>query len=343
MRCKESMDSTTTARPKALRVSSKKDLRLERRCRIRSVEERDVAGQNVQHVDRLPSGDEYDTVNARAQTLRQPKPMAGSVSGGGLGQHFAHEALQPTSAIPMKEPLQTLSTELTILSMRGKSVVLDSDLARLYDVPTAAFNQAIKRNRHRFPSDFSFVLNRDEFKALISQTVTSKGRGGRRKLPRVFTEHGAIMAATILNSPRAVAMSVYVVRAFVRMREALLGRTEMEERLAEIERTLVGHDAALKDLYQKIKPLLLPPPEPAPARNRVPCRGLTPCTELWAQARFWPIHAPALPGEAPTVRECPAVPASDRRPRRRDSRRPGRPYDRPLASGQRQAILRWSG
>jgi len=113
----------------------------------------------------------------------------------------------------MKEPLQTLSAELTILSMRGKSVVLDSDLARLYDVPTAAFNQGIKRNLHRFPSDFSFMLNRDEFKALISQTVTSKGRGGRRKLPRVFTEHGAIMAATILNSPRAVSMSVRRPRA----------------------------------------------------------------------------------------------------------------------------------
>jgi len=150
--------------------------------------------------------------------------------------------------------------EPRLLSVRGQTVVLDSDLAGLYGVTTAAFNQAIKRNLARFPSDFTFLLAREEFSALISQIVTSKGRGGRRKPPRVFTEHGAIMAATILNSPRAVAMSVYVVRAFVRLREALLGQASLERRLAEIERTLVGHDAALRDLYQKLKPLLLPPP-----------------------------------------------------------------------------------
>ena len=133
-------------------------------------------------------------------------------------------------------------------------------LAQLYGVPTSAMNQAIKRNDRRFPEDFSFLLNHAEFEALISQIVTSKGRGGRRKLPRVFTEHGAIMAATILNSDRAVAMSLYVVRAFVRIREELLAHSELEKRLAQIERTLIGHDSALKDLYQKIKPLLLPPP-----------------------------------------------------------------------------------
>jgi hypothetical protein len=93
----------------------------------------------------------------------------------------------------------------------------------------------------------------------MSQIVILKGRGGRRKLPRVFTEHGAIMAATLLNSPRAAAMSVYVVRAFVRMRELLLDRANLEKRLGEIERTLVGHDSALRELYRKIKPLLPPP------------------------------------------------------------------------------------
>lgn len=167
--------------------------------------------------------------------------------------------MNPPGAQPKTSPLPD---ELSILNVRGQAVVLDSDLARLYGVPTAAFNQAIKRNLHRFPADFCFLLTREEFAALISQIVTSKGRGGRRKLPRVFSEHGALMAGMILNSPRAVAISVYVVRAFVRMREALLARTGMEKRLAEIERTLVGHDAALKDLYRKIKPLLLPPPEP---------------------------------------------------------------------------------
>ena len=162
----------------------------------------------------------------------------------------------------MKEPLQTVSPALNIFSVRGTPAVLDSERATLYGVMTGNFNKAVKRNLDHFPADFSFVLSLAEFRALIFQTGTSKGRGGRRKLPRVFTEHGAIMAATLLNSPRAVSMSVYVVRAFVRMREALLGRTEMGKRLAEIERTLVGHDAALKDLYRKIKPLLLPPPDP---------------------------------------------------------------------------------
>jgi len=97
---------------------------------------------------------------------------------------------------------------------------------------------------------------------LMSQIVISSLHGGRRKLPWVFTEHGAIMAATILNSKRAVAMSVYVVRAFVRMRQEMLANTTLEKRLAVIEKTLIGHDAALRDLYQKIRPLLLPPEKP---------------------------------------------------------------------------------
>lgn len=155
--------------------------------------------------------------------------------------------------------------ELRLFTVRGQTVVLDADLAALYGVTTGNFNKAVARNLGRFPEDFTFVLNRAEFRALIFQIGTSKGRGGRRKLPRMFTEHGAIMAATVLNSPRAAAMSVYVVRAFVRMREELLGRANLEKRLAEIERTLVGHDTALRDLYLKIKPLLLPPP-PKPER-----------------------------------------------------------------------------
>ncbi len=105
------------------------------------------------------------------------------------------------------------------------------------------------------------MLTRKEFADLIFQIGTSKGRGGRRKLPRVFTEHGAIMAATLLNSPQAIAMSVYVVRAFVKMRRELLADATLEGRLNEIDKTLLTHDAALRDLYQKLRPLLLPPPE----------------------------------------------------------------------------------
>ncbi|MBI4661859.1 MAG: ORF6N domain-containing protein [Verrucomicrobia bacterium] len=151
---------------------------------------------------------------------------------------------------------------LPIHTLRGKPVVLDSDLAVLYGVQTRVLNKAVKRNAARFPADFLFQLTSTEFASLMFQNGTSSSHGGRRKLPWAFTEHGAIMAATILNSPRAVAMSVYVVRAFVRMREELLARTELEKRLAQIEHALIGHDAALKDLYQKIKPLLLPPPAP---------------------------------------------------------------------------------
>ncbi|MCL4181305.1 MAG: ORF6N domain-containing protein [Verrucomicrobia bacterium] len=168
----------------------------------------------------------------------------------------------PTSAPELTQP-----SELRLFTARGQTVVLDGDLARLYGVSTKVFNQAIRRNKTRFPSDFLFRLTPEEWAALRSQIVTLKpaGRGEHRKYrPLAFTEHGAIMAATVLNSPRAVAMSVYVVRAFVRLREELLGRANLERRLAEIERTLVGHDAALRDLYQKLKPLLLP----APAKTR---------------------------------------------------------------------------
>jgi len=150
-----------------------------------------------------------------------------------------------------------------ILTVRGQKVILDADLAVIYGVPTYRFNEAVKRNRGRFPDDFMFQLTADEHAGLISQIAMSKpGRGGRRTAPYAFTEHGAVMAANILRSDRAVQMSVFVVRAFIMMREQLLNRAELEKRLAEIEKSLMGHDAALRDLYQKIRPLLLPPPDP---------------------------------------------------------------------------------
>jgi len=149
-----------------------------------------------------------------------------------------------------------------ILSVRGQKVILDRDLAAIYGVSTSRFNEAVKRNRVRFPHDFAFQLTRQELRRLISQNATStSGHGGVRKLPWVFTEHGAIMAATVLKSPQAVQMSVFVVRAFIKMREQLLNRAELEKRLVEIEKVLLSHDAALRDVYQKIRPLLLPPPE----------------------------------------------------------------------------------
>ena len=148
-----------------------------------------------------------------------------------------------------------------IYTIRDEPVVLDSDLALLYDVATRTFNQAIKRNAARFPADFAFQSRDDEWESLRSQTVTLKaGRGQHRKYrPWAFTEHGAIMAATILNSPRAVAMSVYVVRAFVKMRRELMADVTLEARLQKIEKTLLVHDATLRDVFAKLRPFLLPP------------------------------------------------------------------------------------
>jgi hypothetical protein len=157
----------------------------------------------------------------------------------------------------------TKSPSIGILTIRKQKVVLDSDLAAIYGVTTGRFNEAVKRNRKRFPEDFSFVLTRDEFDQLISQNAISKpGRGGRTKLPRIFTEHGALMAASILNSDRAIAMSVYVIRAFVELRDRLGVNAAILKRLAEIDHGLLLHDTALRDIYEKLQPLLAPPQEP---------------------------------------------------------------------------------
>lgn len=150
-----------------------------------------------------------------------------------------------------------------IRTIRGQQVILDSDLAALYGVETKDLNKAISRNRMRFPGDFVFKLVPEEVSNLRFQIGTSSsGWGGRRFLPYAFTEHGAIMAATVLNSPKAVEMSVFVVRAFVKMREQLLATATLAKRLAEVEKDLMLHDAALRELFEQIRPLLLPPPDP---------------------------------------------------------------------------------
>ena len=159
------------------------------------------------------------------------------------------------------------SIDIPIHIVRGQRVVLDSDLAALYGVETKVFNQAIKRNQRRFPEDVAFQLSSEEWLILKSQIVTSSlGHGGKRKLPWVFTEHGALMAASVLNSDRAIAMSVYVIRAFVEIREQLAANNAILKRLAEIDHTLLIHDASLRDIYKKLMPLLAPPP-PAPRKQ----------------------------------------------------------------------------
>jgi ORF6N domain len=153
-----------------------------------------------------------------------------------------------------------------ILVLRDVQVMLDSDLALLYGVTTKRLNEQVRRNLGRFPEDFRFQLTTAESEALRSQFATSSSHGGRRYQPWVFTEHGAIMAATILNSEQAVAMSVYIVRAFVKMRQELLTSATLEARLQTIEKTLLSHDSALRDVIRKLRPLLLPPPDPPKPR-----------------------------------------------------------------------------
>jgi hypothetical protein len=144
-------------------------------------------------------------------------------------------------------------------------VVLDSDLALVYEVTTGNFNKAVERNLERFPDTFAFVLTPKETQDLMFQIGRSSGHGGRRKPPRVFTEHGALMASTVLRCQRSIAMSVYVIRAFVEMREQLMANTAILKRLSEIDKTLLHHDHALRDIYHKLLPLLQPPPvEPKP-------------------------------------------------------------------------------
>ncbi len=154
------------------------------------------------------------------------------------------------------------SIDIPIHTVRGQRVVLDSDLAALYGVTTGRFNEAVKRNVKRFPEDFAFQVSPEEMLLLISQNAISKtkGRGGHRKPPRVFTEHGALMAASVLNSDLAISMSVYVIRAFIEIREQIAANASILKRLAEIDNTLLIHDASLRDIYKKLMPLLAPPP-----------------------------------------------------------------------------------
>lgn len=145
--------------------------------------------------------------------------------------------------------------------VRGHKVLFDADLAALYGVETRALLQAVKRKRDRFPADFIFHLTNQEVASLRSQTVISNarpGRGGRRYTPYAFSEHGALMAATVLNTARAVEMSLYVVRAFVRMREVIAASKELAKKLDELERRLDDHDDAIVEVVKAIRQLTAP-------------------------------------------------------------------------------------
>ncbi|HEX4425528.1 MAG TPA: ORF6N domain-containing protein [Terriglobales bacterium] len=148
-----------------------------------------------------------------------------------------------------------------ILILGGQKVILDTDLADLYNVEPRHLNQQVKRNIKRFPVEFRFQISKQESRILRSQNVISSGgHGGRRYLPFVFPEHGAIMAATVLNSERAIEMSIFVVLAFVRMRQTIAANRQIMSKLAKIESRLENHDVDIQDLIGAVRELMTPPP-----------------------------------------------------------------------------------
>jgi hypothetical protein len=149
--------------------------------------------------------------------------------------------------------------EQAILLIRGEKVLLDADLAKLYGVSTKALVQALNRNRERFPADFVFQLTVDEHRVLRSQTVTSKGRGGRRYPPHAFTEHGVAMLSSVLKSRRAVAVNIEIVRTFVRLRRLLATHADLSRKLEELEKR---YDSHFKVVFEAIRQLMKPPEEP---------------------------------------------------------------------------------
>ena len=158
--------------------------------------------------------------------------------------------------------------ETVIQTVRGQKVILDSELARIYGVETRVLNQAVRRNLEKFPSDFVFRLNRSEARELNRSqfVIGSQRHRNPRFLPYAFTEHGAIMAANVLNSPRAVRMSVFVVRAFVRLRQMVTTHKELAAKLGELERQVAAHDSHIRSLFEAIRQLMAPP---VPRKRRI--------------------------------------------------------------------------
>lgn len=145
----------------------------------------------------------------------------------------------------------------TILVIRGEKVILDSDLAALYGVETKRLNEQVRRNMEKFPEDFMFRLTHEEFKSLKSQIATSSSSwGGRRKLPLVFTEHGALQAASVLNSQNANKMSVFIVRAFIRLRELVLTNEILSRKFEQLEKRVSDHDEILIEMVREIRKLI---------------------------------------------------------------------------------------
>lgn len=178
---------------------------------------------------------------------------------------------RPTDPTPPAIPAERI--ERSILVLRGKRVILDMDLAAIYGVSTTRLNQQVRRNLDRFPADFAFLLTDQEFADLKLQFATSSsGWGGRRKPPLAFTEHGAVMAASVLNTPVAVAASIHVVRVFVRLREMLAQSEEFARKLRELEAKYAEHDQKFVVVFEAVRRLMAPPPEPSRGRIGFPAQ-----------------------------------------------------------------------
>lgn len=160
-----------------------------------------------------------------------------------------------------------MAIDQPILFIRGHRVMLDEHLARLYGVPTKALVQAVRRNGERFPLDFMFQMTNQEVAALRSQIVTSNaGRGGRRYAPYAFTEQGVAMLSSVLRSPRAIAINIEIMRAFVRLREMVSTNKALAQKLNELERKLATHDRAIGEIFSAIRQLMTPTQDPRPRR-----------------------------------------------------------------------------
>jgi phage regulator Rha-like protein len=170
-----------------------------------------------------------------------------------------------TPALHNRLPVPVQLIDRRIYLIRGHKVMLDADLAELYQVPTKAFNQAVQRNKQRFPEDFMFQLTKEEAENLRSQTVTSSW-GGRRYRPYAFTEHGVAMLASVLRSKRAIHMSIVIVRAFIRMRELLASHKDLAARMEKLEEQQKEHGSIIGILAEEIDELKRLP-EPRPTRR----------------------------------------------------------------------------
>jgi len=155
-------------------------------------------------------------------------------------------------------PIPQQVIEQKIIFLRGQRVILDKDLARLYDVGTRDLNKAVSRNRDHFPEDFMFELSKEEFNNLMFQVGTSSW-GGTRKLPKAFTEQGVAMLSSVLKSKRAVQVNIEIVRAFVRLRRLLESHADLARKLEQLEKK---YDAQFKVVFDAIRQLMTPPPEP---------------------------------------------------------------------------------